>query len=719
MSPRYLLLASTAVAFVLSAAPANAQSAAPRLEVELNGSADALGGEFGLFAPADIGDGTIAYGSVYAGILPGAGEFYGSVGAGVRTRLDADFVLGGNLHYDALGSGNGNAYQQISAGLELLSRHYEFRLEGNLPVGTTSNIEDDLTSVGIEDDALAIRQGYEVALYGLRAEAGFRLPVFEDDSGRSLKLFAELFTRGGELIAPVHGLGVRAELQLADIEQWPGANLTFGAGLSHDTSGQTGAQAFFRLSAPLGGGNSTPADLDDPLYASPRHTARIATLAGAFGASQAASYLDGRTTGTVQRIDAATGDAAAINAAIAAAGEDALLLVNGEIELDDTIYLAMGQTLFGGGSTLEIVAQGTGKHYTIANGGSRGHLVAVPSVGTMSLFASTPVAVVELADRTTVASVDISGGDFGISGEGVSDIVLTDVNIANTASHGIRLVDVDGAAISGITYTSVDGCNGCSSMSYSNVYDTVTQAAFYGVGLRNATIEGFDVDGAGWGLVFAGLTSGGTITSATSDITVTDVTIRNTSEESLLFYLAENIEVSDFEIDNRGRADTEVHDSVVFMSARDISLTNGVARGGINGLMFVDPEPLPYSVGNITIADVEVSDTYRAGIFLNPVNGVTFRNVDIVRPASESWATAIFLYGGFTSSEAIENILFDNVSVIDVVDPGSSGINLVGYQTNLSGSITIENAATVCNDWGATVTGSTLLINNDTIANVC
>lgn len=714
MTSRAFLLASTAIAVALAASPANAQSAPPRLEVGLSGSPEALGGEIGLFAPVELGDGLIAYGSVYAGILPGIEELYASAGAGLRTRLDDGWVGGANFHFDALGSSGGNAYQQISAGLELLSRHFEFRLEGNLPIGTTANEDDSRTSVGIENDALTVRQGYEVALYGLKAEAGIRLPVFEDDSGHALKLYAEAFTRGGPHVAPIYGLGGRIELQFASFEQWPGAGITVGAGLSHDTTGQTAARAFIRFSAPLGGAGTPAAQPADPLYAPVGHNPRIATRAGALGAAQGVDYLDGRPTGTVRHIDDTTGDAAAINALIAAAGENAVLLANGTIEVDDSIRLAMGQTLFGGGTALTVVAQGTGKRYTIANPGARAHLVA----GTV-LLAAPDKAVLELANRTTVTSLDITGGAFGISGEGVSGIGVADVKIADTTSHGLRFVDVDGATIRDVTYTSASGCSGCPSMAYSNVYDTVTQAALYGVGLRNASIENFEVDGAGWGLVFAGRHDGTAITSATSDITVRNVTIRNTSQESLLFYLAENIDVSGFEIDNRGRAEADVHDSVVFMSSRDISLSDGVAQGGINGLMFVDPEPLPLVNGNIRIADVAVTDTYRAGIFLNPTDGVSFDNVEIVRPAANSWATAIFMFGGWSPSDAITNIAFNGVSVRDVVDPGSSGINLVGHMSGITGDIAITGAGTICNDWGATITGTTLLINGSTLASAC
>ncbi len=706
MSIRALLLASTALAAAVAPLPTLAQSARPQLEVGLQGSAESLGGELGLFAPIEIGAGTIAYGSVYAGILPGSGELYGSAGIGVRTRLGGDLVLGGNLHLDALRSAYGNAYQQISAGLELLTRDYEFRLEGNVPFGTTANAEDGLSAVTVENSALAIRQGYEVALHGLRAEAGIRLPVFADDSGRSLKLFAEAFTRAGERVGAIHDFGGRLELELAGFEQWPG-HVTLGGGISHDSTGQTSARAFLRLSAPLGGTADAPTYASDPLYARVGHVPRLATAAGAYGDAESANYADGRAVGTVQRRSAASGGATGINALVAGAGIDALLLVDGEITLDDTIQLAMGQTLFGGQGGLTIVSDVTGKQYQLTTSGERGRLVAAPVAG---------VAAVELATGTCVGALDIVGGGHGLSAEGVSDVTISDVAIADTLGHGIRLVDVDGASISDVSYTSADGCNGCSSMSYSDVYGTVTNAALYGVGLRNATIDGFTTDGAAWGLVFAGLHDGTSITAAAENITVRNATIRNTSEESLLFYLAQNIDVSGFEIDNAGRAISEVHDGVVFMSSRDISVGSGSIAGTINGLMFIDPVPLPLVNGNITVADVIIEDTFRAGVFFNSTSDVTLRNIDIVRPGAIEYTAGVYQYAAWP--DAISNIVYDNVRIRDVVNAASAGITFIGDNDHVSGTVFIENAPTICNNWGF-VTDTTLLINGETLAGAC
>jgi hypothetical protein len=701
-------MATTALVVALLPSSAFAQAATPRLDVQLDGQPEALGGRLGLFVPIETGDGVIVYGDVYAGILPGTRSLYASGGAGLRGRIGGEWVLGGNLHYDATGSAHGHLYQQLAAGLELLSPDYEFRLEGTLPVGGTANAVDSLTSVGIENGNVAIRQGYEIALYGLKAEAGLRLPVFEDREGVSLKLFAEGFARGGQHHAPVYGVGARAELKLADFAPWPGAALTFGAGVDADTSGATSGRAFVRLSAPLGGSGSTAAGDRDPLYAAVRHDPIVATRAGAFGAVEGASFADGRAIGAARRIDSGSGDAAGLNALLQGAGQDSVILVDGEIALDDTLLLLAGQSLVGGQSGLAVVAAGSGKTYTLFNGGARGHLVADG--------ASPGHSMVQLADDTTVAGLDITGGGTGIVGSGISGIVIDDVRIAETSGHGIALTDVDGATIGNVSYTSSTGCNGCSSMSYSDVYGTVTQAALFGVGLRNATISDFTSDGSGWGLVLAGLHDGTSITAATENVTIRDVKISNTSEEGMLFYLAENIDVSGFEIDNAGRSISEVHDGVVFMSSRDISLSQGSIAGTINGLMFVDPGSLPLSNGDITVADVTISDTFRAGVFFNVTSDVTLRNVEIVRPGAIEYTAGIYQYAAWP--EAISNIVYDNVRVRDVVHADAAGITIIGDNEHISGTVFIENAPTVCNNWGF-VTDTTLLINGQPLTTAC
>jgi hypothetical protein len=152
------------------------------------------------------------------------------------------------------------------------------------------------------------------------------------------------------------------------------------------------------------------------------------------------------------------------------------------------------------------------------------------------------------------------------------------------------------------------------------------------------------------------------------------------------------------------------------MSSRDISLSQGSIAGTINGLMFVDPGSLPLSNGDITVADVTISDTFRAGVFFNVTSDVTLRNVEIVRPGAIEYTAGIYQYAAWP--EAISNIVYDNVRVRDVVHADAAGITIIGDNEHISGTVFIENAPTVCNNWGF-VTDTTLLINGQPLTTAC
>lgn len=69
-------------------------------------------------------------------------------------------------------------------------------------------------------------------------------------------------------------------------------------------------------------------------------------MPGATGAVEAAEFAsDGRKVGKVVNVSAASGDARAINAALTAAGKDALVLASGDITLGQTLQLGTGKGL--------------------------------------------------------------------------------------------------------------------------------------------------------------------------------------------------------------------------------------------------------------------------------------------------------------------------------------------------------------------------------------
>lgn len=677
---------------------AYAQSALPRVELELRaGDGSAVSG--GVFVPFVLGDGTVLFGDGWVSYQDG-GPVYGSVGGGVRHQF-GDWVLGANATLDFANSPYDFSYQQLSAGLEALGSQFEFRINAFAPLGDTANAVDGLSTIAVRNGSFVANQGYEVVLYGVDAEAGIRLPVFDQDSANALKLFAGAFVQRSDLTGTISGLTARTELTLGLDQYLPGANMALGAGLRYDSQDQLSASVSLRLSAPIGG-SPVQAAATSPLYQRIERNRAISTLAGNFGADEAAFASNGSSQ--VLQLSSANGPASDLNALIAAAGEGTIILASGDIVVDETLALMANQMFIGGGGVIDLHTA-DGQMFSYANPGDRTTLVA--TAGASRLAAPVAVDGTTLADGTTLSTLSITGAENAIVARDAANITIDNVTIDGVTGNGIVLNRVDNAVIRNSRISNTTICLSNSDCEFS-IFDPtfVPNAAVNAVGVQNLTIAGLDIADVTYGIFIApDIDDSGwpsVVTSEAENIDISNVRITNSRREALMTVGAHDITIDNLHVDNS--ALERDMDLVVFQTSNDITLTNSTLNGGVNGLMFAYYSGIPgVNPANISVSNVAISNTSRAGIFINPSNNLSFTDVTITNAGSYG----IYMYGdnwGFMGGP-VRDIAFSNVAINGAAD---AAVYLTGPIANVQGAVSTDAATPACEATSGPWSGTTL-----------
>ncbi|MCX6990947.1 MAG: inverse autotransporter beta domain-containing protein [Chlamydiae bacterium] len=98
------------------------------------------------------------------------GRFAANAGIGYR-HLCNNYVFGGNVFYDYRNT-NTYHYNQIGAGLEMLTKRWDFRINGYLPVGSKQSPWYQNTFGGFSGHTLLVKRKQEFCMKGLDAEGG-------------------------------------------------------------------------------------------------------------------------------------------------------------------------------------------------------------------------------------------------------------------------------------------------------------------------------------------------------------------------------------------------------------------------------------------------------------------------------------------------------------------------------------------------------------------
>lgn len=612
----------------------------------------------------------------------------GSVGIGYRFQTTHGFTLGFNGYYDYLNSNLGNNFHQLSVGTELLGPIIESRANLYLPFGGDVAVQGAGRGV-IDSGTLRFREGREQARPGADAEIGFKVPQISDDGSTELKLFGGSYWYGGKNISDMFGGKLRAELAVANLPGLPaGSTVSFGASASYDNENKLGGEILARLRIPFGAtSNSEPLDPFDQDIQGVRRALAIKTHVGATGALEDAILdINGRTAGKVVTISAVDKDAATLNAQLAAAGIGALALADGNIGLNGSLVLADGQLLLGGGGALALHGASSGGGGSFVNSGTRARLSS--SNATQD--------VVTMAPNSIVSTISLAGGLAGIGSTGTSNLLIDNVDISGTAHDGIRLAGVDGAVIRNSKIHDLFICENSTLCEFSIMDpNKAPYAAVSAHGTRNLLVRDTQIDSVTYG-VFAGsaIDDNGwppVITNSASNIRLDNVAISRSRREGVLLVAADKVEMNKVTVDNSAQGLDM--DLVVLQGSSNVSITDMTLKGGINGLMLVSSTTLPHEAKttNVNVNGLTVDGTRNAGIFFNPVSGISLKNVSITNAGTYG----IFVYGdewGFLGGP-VANISFEKV----VIDHASkAGLYFMGPAENLTGDITVRNTLRDC-----------------------
>lgn len=669
-----------------------------------------LGGEaagnLGIMLPFRLDDSQVFFIDLDGAFVEG-GVRQGSLGAGYRFGADGQWTFGLYGYYDYLRSGYGNDFHQLSFGAEALGPVFETRANIYLPQHG-SQAADGAGRGVISNGMLKFREGREEGRTSADAEIGVKLPGVSEDGNAELKLYAGSYWYDGRNVSDMFGGRLRAELSVANIAGLPsGSTFSFGASAAYDNEDKLTAGVMARVRIPFGAPAGEAIDPFDAKTQAIRRNTSIRTEVAASGALEdAALALNGRAIGGVLGISASSGDVTAINALMAAAGNDALLLLDGDLDLNGSLMLGEGQTLLGGGGTLALRGASSGSRGTFTNRGAATTLTGYdPARDTVTM-----------ASNSMVSSLAITGGLAGIASADTSGLVIDNVDVSRTAHDGIRLTRVDGAVIENSAIHDLYICTNNTTCQFA-VGDP-NRAPYAGVsahGTKNLTVRDTAIDGVTYG-IFAGsaIDDNGwppVITDLASNIVIDNVTISRSRREGILLVAADGVTMNKVAIDNT-QQDRDM-DLVVLQATSNVRITDMSLKGGINGLMLVTASTLE-DVGqttNVSVDGLKIDGTTNAGIFFNPVSGIDLKNVTISNAGTYGMSFFSSGWPGPLADISFENIVIDKATL--------AGLEFYGQLDDFSGSVTVRNTPRDCaSPWGTSITqpgGSVFIVNGQEI----
>ncbi|GAA4117756.1 right-handed parallel beta-helix repeat-containing protein [Aminobacter aganoensis] len=704
------LFAAALVSGTALSSHALAQVQQPIVELDGNLAYGHGTGGVGIFLPflLDGGDGLFfdAGGSFVEGSARQA-----SFGIGYRHRIDNGWLLGAYGYYDVFNSDHGNSFNQLSFGAEALGPIHEARTNIYLPL-TDDKYAASLSRAFVSGSDLRIQAGRELARTGADAEAGMRLPVFPDGMAAEMKIFGGAYWYDGDTgLDDTLGVKARTEVSFAGLPGVSGSTFTLGASVSHDNENDTEFGLTARLRVPLGGSSRSGNAAFDPMFQRVERSDFVRTHADGNGLIEAAEFVHGgRAVGKVVNVDDASGDAAAINAALAAAGQNALVLANGTIALDQAMQLGTGQHMLGGGGVIAVRGTNSRIETAFRNDGQA-----------TALHGTDPLAnVVAMASGSEIAGVTITGGLAGIASNGASSISIRNVDISQTDGDGIRLDNVTGAAIDNAYIHDLFVCDNNTACEFAvgrpNLapHAAISALGTSGLSVRNTVIgsvtygifAGSRIDQSDWPEV---------ITHAATNIVIDNVTISKSRREGILLVAANDVEMNKVTIDNSEQGLDM--DLVVLQGTSDVTITDMTLKGGVNGLMLVSAMSLPEEAAttNVKFKGLNIDGTRNAGIFFNPVSDIHFEDVAITNAGSYG----AFIYGS-NFQGPVSDITFENIRVENA---STAGLYFSGPAENIRGDITVVGTPLNCladqGTWSATsltqTDGSVLTLNGGTL----
>tara|TARA_R110002095_G_scaffold188226_2_gene165513 strand:- start:10414 stop:13026 length:2613 start_codon:yes stop_codon:yes gene_type:complete len=359
-------------------------------------------------------------------------SYEGNWGLGFRQIRDDSWILGAYGFYDLRHTEYGNDFNQGTFGLEALSVEWEARVNGYIPETGTKSVSS-LNGAGISNGTIVVRAGEERAYHGVDAEIG---KLLNDWCDGDVELRGYVggyhFDTNAGGYPHISGPRGRVELRAYDLNcLGEGSRVTIGGELQWDEVRDTQVFAMLRVRIPLGPSNDSRQLTRLERRMLDRVVRDVDVVAHAQQGPEEAAInpLTGREFGQVEVVDANGNLQTAVNTA----DVNGTVIVSGaagQLNPANTINLQEGQTLLGGGSSLQVTGANSGLAVTFTAPGSR------PVISQ----ASPTKDVIKLADNAVVYGNTIDGGFDSLDVTNIEGSIVVQNNvIQNSSRHGLNI----------------------------------------------------------------------------------------------------------------------------------------------------------------------------------------------------------------------------------------------------------------------------------------
>ncbi|MFH1804585.1 MAG: inverse autotransporter beta domain-containing protein [Pseudomonadota bacterium] len=431
----------------------------PHIDLEGKAGTDRNLGETDLFIPLWQDDYTLTFANIRVR-MDDDNSHEGNFGVGIRQMLESGWNIGGYGYFDRRHSPYDNKFNQVTFGAEALSLDWDVRANAYVPVGTTSYMEDNLSTADFSGASIMYRQGEERALRGFDAEIGWRAPLFEATAPQQLRLYAGGYRFTENDVDTVQGPRGRLDLTFDEVPfLWEGSRFSLGAEIQHDDPRGTQSFASFRLRIPLQNFGDNPKPrlsaierrMTDPII----RDIDIVSQAGQFTkAEEITSTANGNA---ITLVSSATTSSADLANTISSAGANSTVILNGSFaNVNSRLDVQDGQTIMGSGNLS--VQTPSGRTVSITTPGASLSGDGAPPAG----FGS-PNHIFNMADNSRLVGVNVSttfaGAAMAVRINGVDNVEIINSTLTSNAtgntSFGIQILgNAQNTVIRGNTITS-------------------------------------------------------------------------------------------------------------------------------------------------------------------------------------------------------------------------------------------------------------------------
>ncbi len=397
-----------------------------------------------------------------------------NIGAGYRTKIDQDWILGVFGGFDSTQSNNDHTFNQWSLGAEAMSADWDVRANGYFAKNTIRGINNAF-ELYIHDTTIAILQAQEAALSGFDGEVGYR--VFNTDS-TDVRVFAGGYSFSHDNVKTglpgnsfdykdLDGWKARAEVNIFDLDGLGAqSRLMINGEISHDgvnhTSEFIGATLRIPLGDASGPGAQTLDDLDRRMVDDVRRNDNVLTQSR-FNKPEPVIIYNGsitsQPTNTLYYVEQRAGAGAGTYA-------DPTTIQDATSRGPKNQFIVLtdkgGSTINATGTTVQngetVTGAGTFKVRGVSFGPVFTHDFA-PGSGPTTLTTTGAHGITLGSDTNLYGFTIASGSTDAIYGHNINDVHISHITVDGGA-NGIYIIQDSGTGSVNISDTSITGVTG-------------------------------------------------------------------------------------------------------------------------------------------------------------------------------------------------------------------------------------------------------------------